>query len=318
VSELPVATSISGRAPVFAGAPRAALLRVAVVAAVLLAADVCAASWLVSPDGGRRSPALALQLVAALIVVHVFAVLNERGRLKYRALRRLSSQLRELAIAEERNRLAREIHDGLGGVLSSVVIQSEYLLNMIDGSEVRSRLTGTSEARAAIVPVIRKELADLHQAADDAMDELRRSLRMMQEGFDLVAALEDYCQVAAARHRLEVRFVQTGPERAVTPECQLALFRVLQEALTNVAKHCDKGTVVEVALGFEADTARLSVHDHGKGFAIGAADTRTGHYGLANMRERARKVDGTIRMQSEPGQGTTIELSVPAGGERSR
>src|SRR2546425_6806622 len=146
------------------------------------------------------------------ILVYLMVYLNERDRARYRDLQRLHRTVREMAVVEERNRLAREIHDGLGGVLSSVVIQSEYLLNMIDGSEVRAKLGGSSESRAAILPIIRKELSDLHGAAEDSMDELRRSLRMMQENFDLVSALQDYCKLAAARHRLEGRSPRTGRE----------------------------------------------------------------------------------------------------------
>ncbi|HEX4381935.1 MAG TPA: ATP-binding protein, partial [Myxococcales bacterium] len=213
-----------------------------------------------------------------------------------------------------RNRLAREIHDGLGGVLSSVVIQSEYLLNMIDGSEVRSRLAGNDEARAAILPTIRKELAELHGAAEDSMDELRRSLRMMKEDFDLVATLEDYCRLASTRHRLDVRFARTGSERFVGPESALALFRVLQEALTNVAKHCPQGTLVEVTLTFKRGQAHLRIEDRGPGFVVDGGP-RDGHYGLANMRERANKVAGEIRVASEPGKGTCIDLAVQAGEE---
>src|SRR5437899_7453674 len=104
-----------------------------------------------------------------------------------------SADLRDMAIVDDLNRLAREIHDGLRAVPSSVVIQSEYLLNMIDGSEVRARLSGNTEARAVILPTIRKELSDLHYAASESMDELRRSLRMMKEDFDLVGTVSDYC-----------------------------------------------------------------------------------------------------------------------------
>src|SRR5258706_447546 len=160
------------------------------------------------------------------ILVYLMVYLNERDRARHRDLQRLHRTVREMAVVEERNRLAREIHDGLGGVLSSVVIQSEYLLNMIDGSEVRARLTGSSESRATLLPVIRKDLSDLHGAAEDSMDELRRSLRMMQENFDLVSALQDYCKVAAGRHRLEVRFTRAGRERSVGPESALAPFPV--------------------------------------------------------------------------------------------
>jgi signal transduction histidine kinase len=255
------------------------------------------------------------------ILVYVMVYLNERDRMKHRELNKLSRTVREMAIVEERNRLAREIHDGLGGVLSSVVIQSEYLLNMIDGSEVRSRLQGTNEARAAIIPTIRKELSDLHSAAEDSMDELRRSLRMMKEDFDLVATLGDYCKLASGRHRLDVRFSRVGRERFVGPESSLALFRVLQESITNTSKHCGKGTVVEVTLTFAEGKAQLTVKDQGKGFALPADATalsRDGHYGLANMRERANKVNGQIRMTSEPGKGTCIVLTVNAGEEPGR
>jgi len=255
------------------------------------------------------------------ILVYMMVYLNERDRLKHRELQKLSAALREMAIVDERNRLAREIHDGLGGVLSSVVIQSEYLLNMIDGSEVRARLSGDDEARAAILPTIRKELSDLHQAAEESMDELRRSLRMMQEDFDLVGTLSDYCKVASGRHRLDVRFGQAGRERLVGPESALALFRVLQESITNVARHCGKGTAVEVTLDFEPGQATLRIQDRGKGFELPEepdALARSGHYGLANMQERARKVSGDLRMTSAPGQGTCIELVVHAGEELER
>ena len=255
------------------------------------------------------------------ILVYVMVYLNERDRNKHRELQKLSLQVRAMAIVEERNRLAREIHDGLGGVLSSVVIQSEYLLNMIDGSEVRSRLQGTNEARAAILPTIRKELSDLHSAAEDSMDELRRSLRMMKEDFDLVAALGDYSKLAGGRHRLEVRFSRVGHERFVGPESALALFRVLQESLTNISKHCGKATLVEVTLTFAPGAATLSVQDHGKGFDL-PTDlqelSRQGHYGLANMRERANKVGGRVTMSSAPGCGTRVELTVHAGEEQER
>jgi len=255
------------------------------------------------------------------ILVYVMVYLNERDRLKHRELRKLSAALRDMAVLDERTRLSREIHDGLGGVLSSVVIQSEYLLNMIDGTEVRARLSGGAEARAAIVPTIRKELSDLHQAAEESIDELRRSLRMMREDFDLVGTLGEFCRIAAARHRLEVRFATSGTPRELGPESQLALFRVLQEAVANVSRHCGQGTEVEVTLTFAPGRAALRIHDHGKGFVVPSdseALSPEGHYGLANMRERANKVGGKIRMASGPGQGTTIELTVHAGEEQHR
>src|SRR5205085_6082609 len=118
-----------------------------------------------------------------------------------------------------------------------------------------------------------------------------------------------------------VRFARVGRERMVGPESALGLFRVLQESLTNVSKHCGKGTVVDVTLTFSQGHARLTVQDRGPGFKLPsdtAALSREGHYGLANMRERANKVSGQFRMTSEPGKGTCIELTVHAGEEQER
>ena len=139
--------------------------------------------------------------------------------------------------------------------------------------------------------------------------------------FDLVSALSDYCKLAAGRHRLEVRFNRTGRERSVGPESALALFRVLQESLTNVAKHCGRGTEVDVALSFDAGRAALCVQDQGPGFLLPTDSSelaRKGHFGLENMRERAAKVGGTIQLSSAPGRGTRIELTVHAGEEQAR
>jgi len=270
-----------------------------------------------------RADVLVLLCCAAVdcVLVWSFVYLGERDRGRQRELERLQRAVRDMAVVEERNRLAREIHDGLGGVLSSVAIQSDYLLNMIDGSEVRAKLTGSSEARAAIVPVIRKEIADLHAAVQDSMDELRRSLRVMREDFNLVATLQDACKVTAARQRLDVRFTRAGQERFVGPESALALFRVLQESLTNVAKHCGRGTAVEVSLTFGARTATLAVQDAGAGFVVPpdpAGFEPAGHYGLVNMRERAAKVRGKLGITSSPGHGTRVELTVHAAEEQER
>jgi two-component system sensor histidine kinase DegS len=135
----------------------------------------------------------------------------------------------------------------------------------------------------------------------------------MQDSFDLPGSLRDYCQLAATRHRLQVRFSMAGAEEAVGPESSFALFRVLQESLTNVSKHCGRGIAVDVALTFQPGEARLSIQDHGPGFDMPRDPgelQRQGHYGLANMRERAAKVHGRVQMTSAPGRGTRIELTV--------
>jgi len=96
---------------------------------------------------------------------------------------------------------------------------------------------------------------------------------------------------------------------------------VLQESLTNVAKHCGRGTEVDVTLAFEPGSAALFVQDHGPGFLLptdSAELSREGHFGLENMRERAAKVGGTLHLSSGPGRGARVELTVHAGEEQAR
>ena len=110
------------------------------------------------------------------------------------------------------------------------------------------------------------------------------------------------------RTQLEIRFERAGTTTRLAPEKQLALFRVLQECLSNAAKHAQP-KAIEVKLHFGMQTVDLSVKDDGKGFE--ASGAKAGHYGLINMRERAMKVGGQVIIDSAPGKGAQISFSVP-------
>jgi len=227
------------------------------------------------------------------VIVYVIVFLNQRDESQRRELLALQREMKHLAVAEERNRLAREIHDGLGAALSSLIIQAEFLQQLARSPDRMDDL--------------RRELGELKGAAEEAIDELRRSLRMMREDFDLVPALEEKCRTFAERAHLEVEFHKHGLEQSVPPEVQLTIFRVLQESLTNVAKHA-QARRVQVELSFKDDTLVLEIRDDGQGFSGGAAP---GHYGLVNLRERARKLLGEASVDSAPGRGTTVTLVLP-------
>jgi len=131
---------------------------------------------------------------------------------------------------------------------------------------------------------------------------------MMREDFDLGVGLEDYVKTFRDRTQVDVKFERSGIPDRLPPESQLALFRVLQECLSNAVKHAG-AKKVEVKLHFAPARVHLSVRDDGKGF-----DTRmpkVGHYGLINMRERAMKVGGEVIIDSTPGAGAHISFSVP-------
>jgi two-component system sensor histidine kinase DegS len=224
------------------------------------------------------------------IVVYVVVYLNERETAAHREVVALQGDLKELAVVEERNRMARDIHDGLGATLSSLIIQSEYLLQL------------------AQEDTLRREISELKGSAEEAIEELRRSLQMMREDFELDRGLGDYVKTFGERTQLTIGFEAQGPQARLPSDVQLALFRILQECLANAAKHARAGRI-DVRLEYTRTSVHLSVRDDGCGFDPSA--TRHGHYGLRNMRERAMKLGGELALESAPGRGTCLLLSLP-------
>jgi signal transduction histidine kinase len=234
---------------------------------------------------------LAWYLGLNFIIIYVLVYLNEREVSAHREVVELQGDLKELAVVEERNRLAREIHDGLGASLSSLIIQAEYLTQLAQGDEMK------------------KEVFELKASAEESIEELRRSLRMMREDFDLGVGVEEYVKTFGERTQLEVAFEQSGTlVGRPGPEPALALFRVLQECLSNTVKHAHAKKVL-VKLHFAPEAILLSVKDDGAGFD--PKSPRPGHYGLINMKERAMKLGGELTIDSAPGQGAQVTFSVP-------
>ncbi|MFN7135000.1 MAG: sensor histidine kinase, partial [Myxococcales bacterium] len=224
------------------------------------------------------------------IIVYVIVYLNEREEAAHRDVVTLERDLQDLAVVEERNRLAREIHDGLGSTLSTLIIQSEYLLNMAQDEALKS------------------EIGELKSCAEEAIDELRRSLKMMREDFELAAAIDDYCRTFSERRKIPVRVSREGLSRTLPNDAQLTIFRVLQEGLNNSSKHA-RASEVRVKVGFEESRLQLAIEDDGVGFD--SSKTPRGHYGLINIRERASKIGGNVEVNSQPGKGTRIVLDIP-------
>ena len=225
------------------------------------------------------------------ILVYVLVYLNEREATAHREVVELQGDLRELAVVEERNRLAREIHDGLGASLSSMIIQAEYILGMARDASLRT------------------EIGELKATAEESIEELRRSLTMMREDFELTQGLEEYVKTFRERTQLDVHFERTGLPRKLQPDAQLALFRILQECLTNTVKHAEARSA-RVTLDFSPDRIHLVVRDDGKCFD--PRGTPRGHYGLLNMRERAMQLGGELLVDSTPGSGTQVSFSFPS------
>ncbi|MGY1630536.1 sensor histidine kinase [Geodermatophilus sp. SYSU D01186] len=212
-------------------------------------------------------------------------------------LRGYAAQAEELATTRERNRLARDIHDGLGHHLTVVQMQVQAARAVLP----------TDPGRADTL------LAKAQHQAGEALAEVRRSvaaLRGPASAPPLRAALEALTAEVSATG-LPVTLEVAGPERRLPAESEESLFRSAQEGLTNVRKHAG-ATCARVALTYGDDgTVQLVVRDDGRGLPAPRDGTGQATFGLLGLRERAARVGGRVTVESTPGSGTSLLVEVP-------
>jgi len=217
---------------------------------------------------------------------------------------RLEELVRQLVNAQEgeRQRIARELHDETGQKLTALAM----------GLAVIEASLGSDDPAGA------KQLVhNLRDLSNQAISELRNVMSDLRpallDDLGLVPALRSYVQQYAARYpEMHVTLSADRPSQRLLPEYETVLFRVAQEALTNVARHAH-ATEVSVLLTHLPDLARLEVSDNGIGFdplALGRLVSGSG-LGLVGMQERVTLVGGTCRIESAPGQGTRVVVDLP-------
>lgn len=194
----------------------------------------------------------------------------------------------------ERKRLARELHDETGQALTSILLGLKSLEQALDSDEAREGVASLRDLVVSTLQDVRRLAVELRPSALD--------------DFGLAPALErlvdTYGRQAAVPVHLEIRL---GDDR-LPAEIETTLYRMVQEALTNVAKHAD-ATSISIVLTRTASSVRLVVEDDGAGFEPGGA--RGGGLGLPGMRERVALLDGRLRVESAHGKGTTLVAEVP-------
>ncbi|MFC8129145.1 GAF domain-containing sensor histidine kinase [Streptomyces sp. NPDC057302] len=212
---------------------------------------------------------------------------------------RLYERSRELTIAEERSRLAHELHDAVSQKLFSLRLTAQAATALVDRDPARAK----------------GELQQVAVLAAEAADELRaavvelRPAALDEDG--LVATLRTHAHVLDRAHSAEVTF-ESHAVRALPAAQEEAMLRVAQEALHNALRHSGADRVC-VALTRRGAGAVLRVTDDGSGFDPRAIRRAGRHLGLVSMRDRAGGVGGRLTVESEPGKGTTIEMEVPGG-----
>lgn len=215
-------------------------------------------------------------------------------------LQRSREQLQQLSaytmrkLEQQGTDIARELHDQLGGLLTSIKMEAVRVLRRAESTE-----------QAAIT----SELIALAQHSIDAVREIAWALRPAElDTSQLAATIDRTLAEFSARSGVAHAFDRGEPTDRLTPKRATALFRVLQEALTNVARHACASRV-EVALRTLGDRVVLELVDDGIGFDV---DADTGaHLGLLSMHERAREIGAELKLRSAPGTGTRLSVTAP-------
>ncbi|MEZ4671626.1 MAG: histidine kinase [Anaerolineae bacterium] len=212
---------------------------------------------------------------------------------------RLYEQSKQLAVSEDRRRLARDLHDS--------VTQSLYCLTLFAEAGQRLMRMGDHER-------VEKYLERLGKTAQDALREMRLLLYELRplafHSGELIEAIQQRLDAVERRAGLSAHLITT-PLPALAPRLEEGIYHIVLEALNNALKH-SHSSVVSVDLSHEGETITLNVNDHGVGFSTIEAQS-AGGMGLSNMRERAEELGGTLSIKSSPREGTQVCAKLPTG-----
>lgn len=231
-------------------------------------------------------------------VRHLQAELTDMSRKVQAAQEGLHDYIGAITAAqeEERLRLARDLHDD---TIQAVIALKQRV--QIAQASVKDRAS-------------RHILNELETLSERTIEDIRRMTRALRpiylEDLGLVAALEMLARETSENHLLDVTFQKTGEEQRLPSEVELALYRIAQEALSNVVRHAQAKQAV-LKIFYQEDEVWLEVHDQGVGFEMPKSPTDfavSGHFGLLGMRERADLIGGQLEVQSAIGQGTRVAV----------
>ena len=231
---------------------------------------------------------------------HYNELLEKSGHMQEH-LRRLSHELLS-SQEEERRKISRELHDEIGQILTAINVKLATLKK-----EAAINTTGLTRKISSTQRLVERSMGTVHRFAR----ELRPPLL---DDLGLIPALHSYLRSFTKRTHIPVHFTAFAEVERLGGDKRTALYRVAQEALTNVEKHA-KASLVTLTLRRLAGAIRMEIHDDGRSFRVERVlrDKRTGRLGLIGMRERVDMAGGSFTVVSAPGQGTTIRAQIPFG-----
>ncbi|WP_435922733.1 sensor histidine kinase [Paenibacillus sp. DYY-L-2] len=214
-----------------------------------------------------------------------------------------------LAQEEERKRISREIHDGPAQLLANLVLRTEIVERMLAKQEFT---------------MVQNEIVDLKSQVRSSLEEMRKvifNLRPMAlDDLGLIPTLRKYVHDFEEKTKIRATFETRGKEHRMSSAMEAAIFRLVQEALTNAAKHAYP-TYVAVDITYQAQMVRIVIQDNGLGFKVDQLDTRSKghtHFGLIGMRERVELLEGRMEIESAANIGTKIIIHIPTNAEKRK
>ncbi|MGC8928248.1 MAG: sensor histidine kinase [Myxococcota bacterium] len=230
---------------------------------------------------------LIMYALTNLLLLYSIVYFNTQENIQHDEIFRLKDMMKEFELSEERLRLSREIHDGIGATLSAILMQIDFILSQDDAVSIK------------------KETEELRNMAEEGMEELRRAVTLLRSDFDLKNMLSNMIDRLRSRNDFDVSSEILLDETDLRPDELLAIFRIVQEALTNIVRH-SRAKNVRVSISIKKGDFDIMIQDDGKGFNL--SNLPENHYGITNMRERARLIGAELYIESEEGKGTKVIL----------
>lgn len=254
----------------------------------------------VKTKDGREFPVAAsstrLGAEADYSLVVILRDMSEQQRVEQERFRRMMTHYVIQAQEEERKRVSRDLHDGIGQALYSILVGLK-VLNQLELDEA-----------------VKNHLHDVHQMTARALEEVKNmAVELRPSALDdlgLVPAIRSYSKRFKQTFGIETQFEVNGNKRRVASVVETALYRICQEAMTNAAKYADTDKI-QVRLHDSGDKIEMFIADYGRGFSPEQVKARGTGLGLYGMKERANLLGGTADIQSVPGKGTTVHVTIP-------